>query len=95
MAGNINLVDYNSATAFWTFMIYCLVVVFVAVFFLFFASRVFAQLLSKLIRWFTWRHLKAYIEFGKGTPLKNHLVSIAVAASFSSLISPLTLHYIF
>ncbi|KAF9403909.1 hypothetical protein BGX21_007478 [Mortierella sp. AD011] len=26
-------------------------------------SRVFAQLLSKLIRWFTWRHLKAYIEF--------------------------------
>ncbi|KAF9358563.1 hypothetical protein BGX26_001452 [Mortierella sp. AD094] len=26
-------------------------------------SRVLAQLLSKLIRWFTWRHLKAYIEF--------------------------------
>jgi uncharacterized protein HemY len=65
MAGNnINLVDYNDTTAFWTFMIYCLVVVFVAVFFLFFASRVFAQLLSKLIRWFTWRHMKAYIEFG-------------------------------
>ncbi|KAG0319921.1 hypothetical protein BGZ97_001164 [Linnemannia gamsii] len=64
MAGNnINLVDYNDTTAFWTFMIYCLVVVFVAVFFLFFASRVFAQLLSKLIRWFTWRHMKAYIEF--------------------------------
>ncbi|KAG0066506.1 hypothetical protein BGZ89_007213 [Linnemannia elongata] len=63
MAGNINLVDYNSTTAFWTFLIYCLVVVFVAVFFLFFASRVFAQLLSKLIRWFTWRHMKAYIEF--------------------------------
>ncbi|KAF9106451.1 hypothetical protein BGX29_009499 [Mortierella sp. GBA35] len=65
MAGNsISLVDYNTATAFWTFVVYCLVVVFVAVFFLFFASRVFAQLLSKLIRWFTWRHMKAYIEFG-------------------------------
>ncbi|KAF8940858.1 hypothetical protein BGZ58_004326 [Dissophora ornata] len=64
MAGSdINLVDYNSATAFWSFVIYCLVVIFVAVFFLFYASRVFAQLLSKLIRWFTWRHLKAYIEF--------------------------------
>ncbi|KAG0375991.1 hypothetical protein BGX24_008415 [Mortierella sp. AD032] len=64
MAGNtINLVDYNTTAAFWTFLIYCLVVVFVAVFFLFFASRVFAQLLSKLIRWFTWRHMKAYIEF--------------------------------
>ncbi|KAG0277971.1 hypothetical protein BGZ95_004994 [Linnemannia exigua] len=64
MAGNtINLVDYNSTAAFWTFLVYCLVVVFVAVFFLFFASRVFAQLLSKLIRWFTWRHMKAYIEF--------------------------------
>lgn len=73
MAANINLVDYNSTTAFWTFMIYCLVVVFVAVFFLFFASRVFAQLLSKLIRWFTWRHMKAYIEFGMGTPLKHRL----------------------
>ncbi|KAF9302036.1 hypothetical protein BGZ74_005928 [Mortierella antarctica] len=63
MGGNINLVDYNNITAFWSFLIYCLVVVFVAVFFLFYASRVFAQLLSKLIRWFTWRHLKAYIEF--------------------------------
>jgi glycopeptide antibiotics resistance protein len=63
--GDINLVDYNSTTAFWSFLIYCLVVIFVAVFFLFYASRVFAQLLSKLIRWFTWRHLKAYIEFGK------------------------------
>ncbi|KAF8951432.1 hypothetical protein BGZ52_011844, partial [Haplosporangium bisporale] len=62
MAGNINLVDYNNTTAFWSFLIYCLVVVFVAVFFLFYAGRVFAQLLSKLIRWFTWRHLKAYIE---------------------------------
>ncbi|KAI7829028.1 hypothetical protein BC939DRAFT_40483 [Gamsiella multidivaricata] len=64
MAGSaINLVDYNTTTAFWTFLIYCLVVIFVAVFFLFYASRVFAQLLSKLIRWFTWRHLQAYIEF--------------------------------
>ncbi|KAF9388519.1 hypothetical protein CPB97_000885 [Podila verticillata] len=63
MSGNINLVDYNETTAFWSFLIYCLVVVFVAVFFLFYVSRVFAQLLSKLIRWFTWRHLKAYIEF--------------------------------
>ncbi|KAF9928462.1 hypothetical protein FBU30_002364 [Linnemannia zychae] len=64
MAGNtISLGDYNSTTAFWTFLVYCLVVVFVAVFFLFFSSRVFAQLLSKLIRWFTWRHMKAYIEF--------------------------------
>ncbi|KAI1320557.1 hypothetical protein EDD11_000519 [Mortierella claussenii] len=63
MAGSdINLVDYNSTTAFWSFLIYCLVVIFVAVFFLFYASRVFAQLLSKLIRWFTWRHMKAYIE---------------------------------
>ncbi|KAF9955541.1 hypothetical protein BGZ72_003630 [Mortierella alpina] len=61
--GDINLVDYNTTTAFWSFLIYCLVVIFVAVFFLFYASRVFAQLLSKLIRWFTWRHLKAYIEF--------------------------------
>ncbi|KAG0198078.1 hypothetical protein BGX28_008431 [Mortierella sp. GBA30] len=61
--GDINLVDYNSTTAFWSFLIYCLVVIFVAVFFLFYASRVFAQLLSKLLRWFTWRHLKAYIEF--------------------------------
>ncbi|KAF9985364.1 hypothetical protein BGZ75_003070 [Mortierella antarctica] len=64
MAGSdINLVDYNTTTAFWSFLIYCLVVIFVAVFFLFYASRVFAQLLSKLIRWFTWRHLQAYIEF--------------------------------
>ncbi|KAF9990274.1 hypothetical protein BGZ65_001015, partial [Modicella reniformis] len=64
MAGSeINLVDYNTTTAFWSFLIYCLDVIFVAVFFLFYASRVFAQLLSKLIRWFTWRHLKAYIEF--------------------------------
>ncbi|KAF9193555.1 hypothetical protein BGZ50_007333 [Haplosporangium sp. Z 11] len=60
---DINLIDYNTTTAFWSFLIYCLVVIFVAVFFLFYASRVFAQLLSKLIRWFTWRHLKAYIEF--------------------------------
>ncbi|KAF9289120.1 hypothetical protein BGZ68_009997 [Mortierella alpina] len=64
MAGSdISLVDYNTTTAFWSFLIYCLVVIFVAVFFLFYASRVFAQLLSKLLRWFTWRHLKAYIEF--------------------------------
>ncbi|KAG0306223.1 hypothetical protein BGZ98_002777 [Dissophora globulifera] len=61
--GDINLVDYNTTTAFWSFLIYCLVVIFVAVFFLFYVSRVFAQLLSKLIRWFTWRHHKAYIEF--------------------------------
>jgi glycopeptide antibiotics resistance protein len=68
MAGSeINLVDYNTTTAFWSFLIYCLVVVFVAVFFLFYSSRVFAQLLSKLIRWFTWRHLKAYIEFGRSS----------------------------
>jgi len=72
MAGsNINLVDYNQTTAFWSFLIYCLVVIFVAVFFLFYSSRVFAQLLSKLIRWFTWRHLKAYIEFGT-TPACSH-----------------------
>ncbi|GJJ73130.1 hypothetical protein EMPS_05488 [Entomortierella parvispora] len=64
MAGsNINLVDYNQTTAFWSFLIYCLVVIFVAVFFLFYSSRVFAQVVSKLIRWFTWKHFKAYIEF--------------------------------
>ncbi|KAF9586262.1 hypothetical protein BGW38_007796 [Lunasporangiospora selenospora] len=60
--GEINLVDYNSTTAFWSFLIYCLVVIFVAVFFLFYASRIFAQVLSKLIRWITWHRLKAYIE---------------------------------
>ncbi|KAF9970206.1 hypothetical protein BGZ73_007178 [Actinomortierella ambigua] len=60
--GSISLFDYNETTAFWSFVIYCLVVVFVAVFFLFYSNRIFAQALSKLIRWYTWHYFEAYIE---------------------------------
>ncbi|OZJ04030.1 hypothetical protein BZG36_03772, partial [Bifiguratus adelaidae] len=54
----------NSLTPseFWTFFVYCLVVVLVVVFFLFYFNRAFATALTWLLNQYTWRRYHAYLE---------------------------------
>lgn len=54
----------ESLLNFWTFLVYCLVVVVAFLFLIFYVNRVFAQLLSKAITVITWPKWGAYIEVG-------------------------------
>jgi hypothetical protein len=48
--------------AFWTFVTYCLVVVTVTVFYLFYLNRLVAFLLSRAVCYYTWRRHRAWVE---------------------------------
>ncbi|CAG8439893.1 14436_t:CDS:10 [Funneliformis mosseae] len=52
-----------AADAKWIkFLVVCLIVAFLVLFFLFYINRIFASFLSRLIRIYTWRKYRAYIE---------------------------------
>ncbi|RUS28218.1 hypothetical protein BC938DRAFT_482141, partial [Jimgerdemannia flammicorona] len=55
-------VDSQTLSEFWTFFVYCLVVVTVVVFFLFYFNRALATVLSKIINVYAWRTYHAHIE---------------------------------
>jgi hypothetical protein len=50
--------------AFWTFFVFCMVVVSVTLFVMFYAHRLAAQILFRLISLYTWRRYKARVECG-------------------------------
>lgn len=58
---------------FWLFVAYCLAVIIVALFFIFYSNRVLAKVLSFLINQYTWRRYNAFIQIGKqeGYTFKN------------------------
>lgn len=49
---------------FWLFVVYCIVVLIVAVFFLFYSNRILARILTFIINQYTWRQYNAYIQIG-------------------------------
>lgn len=56
--------NYQSISDFWLFVVYCLVVIVVVIFFSFYFNRVLGQVVTFLINQYTWRRHNAYIEVG-------------------------------
>jgi hypothetical protein len=56
--------NYQSISDFWLFVVYCLVVIVVVIFFSFYFNRVLGQVVTFLINQYTWRRYNAYIEVG-------------------------------
>ncbi|KXS18558.1 hypothetical protein M427DRAFT_194446 [Gonapodya prolifera JEL478] len=54
--------NVDPEVALWTFFVYCLVVVLVAVFILFYMNRIIAQVVSRIIRLYTWKRYNAMVE---------------------------------
>ncbi|RIA94532.1 hypothetical protein C1645_873391 [Glomus cerebriforme] len=82
------------------FSIVCLIVAFLGLFFLFYINRVFAIILSRLIRVYTWRKYHAYIEIESlqfaplaGRILFKNLKYRSINQSFSILKGHITVQY--
>lgn len=48
----------------WTFIAYCFIVSFIAIFYLFYMNRLIARMIFFVIRIYTWRKYKAWVELG-------------------------------
>ncbi|KAI8968020.1 hypothetical protein BDF20DRAFT_203466 [Mycotypha africana] len=95
-----NYANVQSYIGFWLFVLYCLVVIVVAIFFLFYFNRVVGQLLTFLINQFTWRRYNAYIEVDSirvsllgGRILFKNLRYLSTNASISILKGHVTIRY--
>ncbi|CAB4400532.1 unnamed protein product [Rhizophagus irregularis] len=82
------------------FLIVCLLVAILVLFFLFYINRIFAILLSRLIRVYTWRKYRAYIEIESlqfaplaGRILFKNLKYRSINQSFSILKGHITVQY--
>ncbi|CEI92101.1 hypothetical protein RMCBS344292_06374 [Rhizopus microsporus] len=62
MATDETVYGVQSWKYFWLFVAYCIAVLIVAVFFLFYSNRILARILTFIINQYTWRQYNAYIQ---------------------------------